>query len=317
MSNKSKQEKLAEASGGNFNTYLDRMAASVHFSTKQNIPPIIASWGCKRVLDVGCADGSFTNEIAKAVGANDVVGIDINPKCIEAATKKFPDILFVESELSQVKRMKDKLNVGGGFDCVVFGSVMHEISSYCEYPDERFTSIPIRRAMMDAAKILKPGGIVVVRDWLSCCKGETFFGASNFKSKDYYEWFLEFVGRNPGTKFAAGKIVDHRPMGKGLQYEFRDTLSDNCFLVTQELIMEFLMVATWGKASWERETQERRFILHRGEWELIARKAGLEVMGWMQTTEEYPRYCEKIIDMTYWTMPDTTFVMVARKPEEK
>ena len=49
----------------------------------------------------------------------------------------------------------------------------------------------------------------------------------------------------------------------------------------------------------------------------MARMAGLTVIGWMQTTEEYPIYCERIADVRLcedkWEMPDTTFVMVCRK----
>lgn len=45
-------------------------------------------------LDVGCADGYFLNRIAGFLPKTQVYGIDISPKLIKAAKKKYPKINF-------------------------------------------------------------------------------------------------------------------------------------------------------------------------------------------------------------------------------
>jgi hypothetical protein len=89
------------------------------------------------------------------------------------------------------------------------------------------------------------------------------------------------------------------------------------WLIHQKLFMEYLMVATWGEQSWAREINERKFICKKIAWYNMAIAAKLSVIGWLETTEEYPIYCERIADVTLsedkWHMPNTTFVMVCRK----
>ena len=279
------------------------MAGSAGFSTKQNIPSIIKANSCTRILDVGCADGAFTEMIAFANPQATVHGIDINPECVKLAEqfrKPAPgggDLTFNCEELSEVQ---------GKFDCIVFSSVMHEISSYCGDTTKRYTGVPIYEAIQEACKHLTPGGIIVIRDWVDCMEGHML--RVKFKSLQYSAMFKLFQEEFPALDLCTVS---------GMQMVYEDPETPDGWLVLQKLFMEYLMVATWGEQSWAREINERKFICKKNDWYDMTEKAGLTVIGWLQTNEEYPIYCERIAEVklldSKWRMPDTTFVMVCRK----
>ena len=281
----------------NHSEYLSRMEKSSHFSTKQNIPSIIAAHGCKTVLDVGCADGSFTKRIADESGA-ETTGLDINEKSIRLARKKFPGIDFVCAELSHLGSDKK-------FDCIVFCSVMHEISSYFPITWFRYTKKPIERAIMFATAHLNPGGIIIVRDGLSHMQQYAQkFVRTKFTSTKYSKLFKKF------TEEFAAKDIFNTPQKIWIEEGKTE------FLIAEDYLMEFLLIATWGTRSWKREVRERKLICTKSEWIEILKSNGLKICSWLQTNEEYPEYFEKICEGTRWDgweIPDTTCVVVAKK----
>ena len=285
----------------NYSEYLKRMSDSSYFSTKQNIPSIIRSHGCKTVLDVGCADGSFTKRIADESGV-EVTGLDINKKSISLARKQFPNIDFICGELSHLGN--DKM-----FDCIVFCSVMHEISSYCPITGFRYTKKPIDHAIMLATAHLNPGGIIIVRDGLASNHNEfPNLKCVVFTSKENAALFKKFVGGAfPGMA-----------MNLTTNYRFKNwwEFKNNKFLISEDLLLEFLLTATWGKASWRREVKERKLICTKDEWFEMFKKNNLNVVSYLQTNEEYPEYFEKIIKVSEWIVPETMCVIVAKKENQ-
>lgn len=278
--------------------YLERMAESAHFSTKQNIPSIILSNGCRSVLDVGCADGSFTNKIREFTGAV-VTGIDNNPKNIKLAKKKFPDIRFVEAEIG-------KLEPNEKFDCVVFCSVMHEISSYFPITGMKYTKTPIKNAIVKAWEHLNPNGIMIIRDGLS-----TSYPIWRYSTR------VRFVDKKTARLFKKFMDGDFLPLNNPNVYgksRYTEMEKDSLFYVEQELLMEFLLTATWGRRSWKRETKERKLICDKGEWYDLIEENGFIVESYLQTNEEYSKYFRNICDFEKgWNLPETTCLIVARK----
>lgn len=68
----------------------------------------------ERVLDVGCAAGGTTAELAAAVGpGGDVVGVDLSPDLVAAARTRFPGIRFLVSDVETAGVVP-----GGPFDAV-------------------------------------------------------------------------------------------------------------------------------------------------------------------------------------------------------
>jgi SAM-dependent methyltransferase len=99
----------------------------------------IGLMGRRRILDIGCADGLITAEIAgRTKGA--VTGIDIRPERIEEARRNHPDIAFREADAHD-------LPFGdGAFDAVITNFTL----MWTEHPG---------RAMAEAARVLKSGGV--------------------------------------------------------------------------------------------------------------------------------------------------------------
>ena len=59
----------------------------------------------KNVLDIGCLDGYSTNQFFKH-NAKNVVGIDIDPKYIEEAIKKYSNIVFKLQDAEEINNFK-------------------------------------------------------------------------------------------------------------------------------------------------------------------------------------------------------------------
>lgn len=49
----------------------------------------------KKILDVGCADGTFANRVSKVLPQAIITGVDVYPKSIEFGKKTYPHINFV------------------------------------------------------------------------------------------------------------------------------------------------------------------------------------------------------------------------------
>ena len=278
----------------NHKEYLKRMAESSHFSTKQNIPSIILSHGCKNVLDVGCADGSFTKQIADVTGAS-VTGIDINEKNVKLAKKKFKDIDFICTDILHLD--SDKM-----YDCIVFCSVMHEISSYYPLTYARYTSNPIKWAISRAYLHLNPGGIIIIRDGLSHKQQYTQdFRQIKFTSTKFDKLFKKF-----DTEFAA-KSIFNTPEKIWIE------LSKLKYLIAEDYLLEFLLTATWGTRSWKREIKERKLICTKQEWFELLQTNNFKICSYLQTNEEYPEYFRQICNTLYWDIPETTCLIVAKK----
>ncbi len=98
----------------------------------------IALMARRRILDIGCADGLITAEIA-ARTRGEVIGIDIRPERVGEARRNHPDIDFRAADAHELP-FDD-----GAFDAVITNFTL----MWTERPG---------RAMAEAARVLKSGG---------------------------------------------------------------------------------------------------------------------------------------------------------------
>lgn len=91
----------------------------------------------KRVLDIGCRDGTLTKYFSRG---NDVLGVDIDPKMLEKCKK-----LGIRTKLMD---LNDDWYIKEKFDVVVAAEVVEHLY----YPDVVFKKI---------ANVLKPGGLFI------------------------------------------------------------------------------------------------------------------------------------------------------------
>lgn len=101
------------------------------------------------VLDLGCGPGSITADFAQRVGNGKVVGIDRGETAIESAraTHKRPNLEYVVGDITELPFPDDT------FDIVYAHQVFVHLS-----PETQ------ERALKEARRVCKPGGIVGLRE---------------------------------------------------------------------------------------------------------------------------------------------------------
>ncbi len=288
--------------------YCDRMSSSVPFTTKKQIPEIIKSHKAKSILDVGCADGRFTEYIAEMLPKK--IKIDaIDPRLHQyrgTGSDVSGNISFKTAKFDKsfVDGCRDK------YDCIVFSSVMHEISSYCENDEERFSKKPIKNAIELASKILAPNGIVIVRDMIRPAKFQSKSIPVEFCGLHPLDWFFRYVAECPYYQ----PEYDQCDISKFMCY---DSGRHFIFNIREDVLMEFLMTFTWGVDSFYREIREKKFIMEKNDWKKAFEKSGMTISSYFTTAEQYPKYFEKIVRVLQdgWKFPDTTCLIVAEKKQ--
>jgi ubiquinone/menaquinone biosynthesis C-methylase UbiE len=109
-----------------------------------------------RVLETGCGSGAYTLEIARAVGGGGTVfALDIQPRMLDQLRGKLSrmenrEIRNVEPVLADAYRLPFD---DGALDAVLMITVLQEV------PDRR-------KALDEVLRVLRPGGIVAVTEWL-------------------------------------------------------------------------------------------------------------------------------------------------------
>lgn len=133
--------------------YLERMSKALYEKLRvlEYIPEDV-----KRILDVGCADGSITRPIARLRPGAHVKGVDISDDFIKTANEgeRVENATFDKAWLSDLHDRPER------YDCITFISVLHEFFHY----EKGITSV--LKAVCDAYELLEPGGKIVIRDMI-------------------------------------------------------------------------------------------------------------------------------------------------------
>jgi len=135
-------------------TYLSRMSKPL--AEKLKIVKFFPE-NATNVLDVGCADGVVTIEMARMFPEIKFVGIDLNAEFIERARERAIGVPNISFECVYLREM---LSRQVRFDGVTFCSVLHEFASYGEGVSS------VVKALADAHEILNKGGRVIIRDMI-------------------------------------------------------------------------------------------------------------------------------------------------------
>lgn len=63
---------------------------------------IIGAKKFKQILDVGCASGTFTNQLAQLFPQAKIYGVDVYDSAIKFAQKKYPQLNFIQADAHQL-----------------------------------------------------------------------------------------------------------------------------------------------------------------------------------------------------------------------
>lgn len=274
-------EKLSNSNRENYQRYLKRMTESVRNSTKGFLP-IMARQG-RKILDVGCGSGVLLFAMAEENPTAELTGLDLNAEAIRKLSEAEGPWKLIHGDFMDTEE--------GGYDTIVFSSILHEISSYHEDSAKRFTAAPILDAFLKCREILTDGGCILIRD-----------GVMVEEHEQNEPELLSFL--KPGDEQWLYRFQkDFRGFDKcEIDCTIRET-GDGRYIVGQGFLKEFLSTYTWGEESYEREICERFGILCKSEWIDALNKAGFTVETVSESKEEYETY---LSDRVMITNPDGT-----------
>jgi ubiquinone/menaquinone biosynthesis C-methylase UbiE len=103
-----------------------------------------------RLLDVGCGPGSITRGLAERLAPGEVVGLDLSPDALAVAREDAAarGLAYLRYELGSVYELPF---ADASFDAVF----AHQVLQHLREP---------RAALVEMLRVLKPGGLVAVRD---------------------------------------------------------------------------------------------------------------------------------------------------------
>jgi ubiquinone/menaquinone biosynthesis C-methylase UbiE len=126
--------------------YEERWAVYVRRTTERTLAQLAPRPG-ERILDVGCGTGALIRAVLRAQPRAHVMGVDLSPAMLEIARSGSGSLAALVVADAASLPLPD-----GSFDAVV------SVSSFHFWADAP-------RALRELARIIRPGGRLVVTDW--------------------------------------------------------------------------------------------------------------------------------------------------------
>jgi SAM-dependent methyltransferase len=133
----------------NLYLYQQRERAMVEMLGRHGLLPL----GERRVLDVGCGDGSVLRDMLRyGARPDNLEGVDLLPERIERARELSPNVRFSEADASALPCADASFDLALGF--TLFSSILDEGTR--------------RRVADEMLRVLRPGGLALLYDfWLN------------------------------------------------------------------------------------------------------------------------------------------------------
>lgn len=222
-----------------------------------------------RIADMGCGWGEGSFHLARMNPQVQVVGVDIDPRRIASAQSKFgglPNLSYEVGDIEQAHLMR------GPFDAFLNSSVMHHVFSYNLYDEAS-----VQRAMENQYAALKPGGLLVIRDFPAAPADRRVHLSVRHDRKD-----LSLKGRSGAdmldlfSKIAA-RLLPVRQRGFDMEEIAPDMQGWRRFSLPAYWAWEFAWRMNY-RASFLNEAQERYSFWTHENWRQQAQTLGARVL---------------------------------------
>lgn len=177
------------------NNILQRFWHTRRFSEVEKLTEL-----AKTVLDIGCADGTFTKIIFNKTKAEKIIGIDVLKRSIGYAEKRFAKNKKMKFHVADVHQLPFR---GGEFDAVFCLEVLEHV-------------VDPLKVLQEVYRILKKGGYVIVlvpsENWLfhsivwplwQMMPGKNIWKHSHLHN--FSNGYLEELVKKPGLKIEVNK----------------------------------------------------------------------------------------------------------------
>lgn len=222
--------------------YFERMAQSMGDKARilNYLPEVVAGKAAPRVLDVGAGGGEFANALVEL--GYDVTALDANEDAVNRIRSRFPKVTTATLLANQATQLG-----AGMFDAVICSSILHEVFSYGDTFRGPGHVSSLSRAFDAFHYVLKPGGVLVIRDGVL---PENWEDHGSITLLDGHEPSSVFTYLDM-CPFANG--VAHGDMGNAVSLTWD---GEKTFKGNVRSLLEFAYTYTWGLDSYPRETQE-------------------------------------------------------------
>lgn len=121
--------------------YLHRISRGAYRMNKSFLLQLLEQNEKAKVLDIGCADGSFSRQVADRIGVEQIYGVEISPRYVYEACKK--GVYVVLGDVDRGLPFKDD-----SFDIVFSNQVLEHVNSTDDFIKECY-------------RVLSNGGICI------------------------------------------------------------------------------------------------------------------------------------------------------------
>ena len=172
-----------------FVSYGAQMDASLVQKVEDLLPWVLPP----RIVDKGCGTGKLLVELSRRFPGASLVGVDLSREFLRRSdenTYAGGDVELVLGDAS------DQQLPDGSADTVIFSSIMHEVYSYSGYDRSR-----VDRALASAARELRPGGRLLIRDGISPDAREVLLDLIDAASAAQFDRFAREFKHGQGATF--------------------------------------------------------------------------------------------------------------------